>query len=250
MARQKPLGANPHVPRKRSQGPRAQRPAQRPNATQTPASPLASTILPYAHGGSRHRHQLDAAARGGRGPATGTVKELHRESQVTRLGDKVDAGGRLSDEAIGARVRHARPTTAPRSTATRARRTSPCSPQRCATRQRRRVHRARALAVRPRRARAVRRRRGPADVPRRDERPRRPPRRADGGDRHRRGFDRVHRGCRPHRFLPRVGAGGCVAHERAPHPQRPALPDGAAGSGGRHARDLPRRPARASSAKR
>jgi exopolyphosphatase / guanosine-5'-triphosphate,3'-diphosphate pyrophosphatase len=32
---------------------------------------------------------------------TGAVKELHRESQVTRLGDKVDAGGRLSDEAIG-----------------------------------------------------------------------------------------------------------------------------------------------------
>jgi exopolyphosphatase/guanosine-5'-triphosphate,3'-diphosphate pyrophosphatase len=32
---------------------------------------------------------------------TGTVEELHRESQVTRLGDKVDAGGRLSDEAIG-----------------------------------------------------------------------------------------------------------------------------------------------------
>src|ERR1700735_5438590 len=34
-------------------------------------------------------------------PQTSTVKELHRESQVTRLGDKVDAGGRLSDEAIG-----------------------------------------------------------------------------------------------------------------------------------------------------
>ena len=32
---------------------------------------------------------------------TGAVKELHRESQVTRLGDKVDAGGELSDEAIG-----------------------------------------------------------------------------------------------------------------------------------------------------
>lgn len=32
--------------------------------------------------------------------ATGAVQELHRESQVTRLGDKVDAGGRLSDEAI------------------------------------------------------------------------------------------------------------------------------------------------------
>ncbi len=32
---------------------------------------------------------------------TGTVKELHRESRVTRLGDKVDAGGTLSAAAIG-----------------------------------------------------------------------------------------------------------------------------------------------------
>lgn len=32
--------------------------------------------------------------------ATGAVRELHRESQVTRLGDKVDTGGKLSDEAI------------------------------------------------------------------------------------------------------------------------------------------------------
>jgi exopolyphosphatase / guanosine-5'-triphosphate,3'-diphosphate pyrophosphatase len=37
-------------------------------------------------------------------PATSTVEDLHRESQVTRLGDKVDAGGKLSEEAIG-RVR-------------------------------------------------------------------------------------------------------------------------------------------------
>jgi exopolyphosphatase/guanosine-5'-triphosphate,3'-diphosphate pyrophosphatase len=33
-------------------------------------------------------------------PAQGTVTELHRESQVTRLGDRVDAGGMLSEEAI------------------------------------------------------------------------------------------------------------------------------------------------------
>jgi exopolyphosphatase / guanosine-5'-triphosphate,3'-diphosphate pyrophosphatase len=32
---------------------------------------------------------------------TGTIEDLHRESQVTRLGDKVDAGGKLSEEAIG-----------------------------------------------------------------------------------------------------------------------------------------------------
>jgi exopolyphosphatase / guanosine-5'-triphosphate,3'-diphosphate pyrophosphatase len=32
--------------------------------------------------------------------ATGVVADLHRESQVTRLGDRVDAGGRLSEEAI------------------------------------------------------------------------------------------------------------------------------------------------------
>jgi exopolyphosphatase / guanosine-5'-triphosphate,3'-diphosphate pyrophosphatase len=31
---------------------------------------------------------------------TGTIEDLHRESQVTRLGDKVDAGGKLSEEAI------------------------------------------------------------------------------------------------------------------------------------------------------
>jgi exopolyphosphatase/guanosine-5'-triphosphate,3'-diphosphate pyrophosphatase len=34
-------------------------------------------------------------------PASGAVEELHRESQVTRLGDRVDAGGMLSEEAIG-----------------------------------------------------------------------------------------------------------------------------------------------------
>jgi exopolyphosphatase/guanosine-5'-triphosphate,3'-diphosphate pyrophosphatase len=33
-------------------------------------------------------------------PALGAVVELHRESQVTRLGDRVDAGGKLSEEAI------------------------------------------------------------------------------------------------------------------------------------------------------
>ena len=34
-------------------------------------------------------------------PRTGRVEELYRESQVTRLGDRVDAGGKLSQEAIG-----------------------------------------------------------------------------------------------------------------------------------------------------
>jgi exopolyphosphatase / guanosine-5'-triphosphate,3'-diphosphate pyrophosphatase len=34
-------------------------------------------------------------------PGTGTVADLHRESKVTRLGDRVDAGGKLSEEAIG-----------------------------------------------------------------------------------------------------------------------------------------------------
>jgi exopolyphosphatase/guanosine-5'-triphosphate,3'-diphosphate pyrophosphatase len=33
--------------------------------------------------------------------ASGAVEELHRESQVTRLGEDVDAGGELSEEAIG-----------------------------------------------------------------------------------------------------------------------------------------------------
>jgi exopolyphosphatase / guanosine-5'-triphosphate,3'-diphosphate pyrophosphatase len=33
-------------------------------------------------------------------PEQGTVTELHRESRVTRLGDRVDTGGRLSEEAI------------------------------------------------------------------------------------------------------------------------------------------------------
>jgi exopolyphosphatase/guanosine-5'-triphosphate,3'-diphosphate pyrophosphatase len=33
-------------------------------------------------------------------PATGAVEDLHRESQVTRLGEEVDAGGKLSEEAI------------------------------------------------------------------------------------------------------------------------------------------------------
>ena len=34
-------------------------------------------------------------------PASGAVEDLHRESQVTRLGEEVDAGGKLSEEAIG-----------------------------------------------------------------------------------------------------------------------------------------------------
>jgi exopolyphosphatase/guanosine-5'-triphosphate,3'-diphosphate pyrophosphatase len=34
-------------------------------------------------------------------PATGAVEELHRQSRVTRLGDRVDTGGQLSEEAIG-----------------------------------------------------------------------------------------------------------------------------------------------------
>jgi exopolyphosphatase/guanosine-5'-triphosphate,3'-diphosphate pyrophosphatase len=34
-------------------------------------------------------------------PKSGIVRELHRESRVTRLGDRVDAGGTLSVEAIG-----------------------------------------------------------------------------------------------------------------------------------------------------
>jgi exopolyphosphatase/guanosine-5'-triphosphate,3'-diphosphate pyrophosphatase len=33
-------------------------------------------------------------------PATGAVEELYRQSQVTRLGDRVDAGGMLSEESI------------------------------------------------------------------------------------------------------------------------------------------------------
>jgi exopolyphosphatase/guanosine-5'-triphosphate,3'-diphosphate pyrophosphatase len=37
-------------------------------------------------------------------PKAGSVEELHRESRVTRLGDRVDTGGKLSEEAIG-RVR-------------------------------------------------------------------------------------------------------------------------------------------------
>ncbi len=32
---------------------------------------------------------------------TGAVEDLHRESQVTRLGDRVDAGGELSGQAMG-----------------------------------------------------------------------------------------------------------------------------------------------------
>jgi exopolyphosphatase/guanosine-5'-triphosphate,3'-diphosphate pyrophosphatase len=32
-------------------------------------------------------------------PASGSVEELHRQSLVTRLGDRVDAGGAISDEA-------------------------------------------------------------------------------------------------------------------------------------------------------
>jgi exopolyphosphatase / guanosine-5'-triphosphate,3'-diphosphate pyrophosphatase len=62
---------------------------------------LASTILPLRTAvvdiGTNSTRLLVADVN----QTTGAVKELHRESQVTRLGDKVDAGGRLSDEAIG-----------------------------------------------------------------------------------------------------------------------------------------------------
>jgi exopolyphosphatase/guanosine-5'-triphosphate,3'-diphosphate pyrophosphatase len=34
-------------------------------------------------------------------PESGAIEELHRESRVTRLGDKVDAGGSISEEATG-----------------------------------------------------------------------------------------------------------------------------------------------------
>jgi exopolyphosphatase/guanosine-5'-triphosphate,3'-diphosphate pyrophosphatase len=33
--------------------------------------------------------------------ASGAIDDLHRESQVTRLGDRVDSGGKLSEEAMG-----------------------------------------------------------------------------------------------------------------------------------------------------
>jgi exopolyphosphatase/guanosine-5'-triphosphate,3'-diphosphate pyrophosphatase len=34
-------------------------------------------------------------------PSSGAIAELHRESRVTRLGDRVDAGGKLSEGAMG-----------------------------------------------------------------------------------------------------------------------------------------------------
>lgn len=72
-----------------------------PKSTQTPSSllglydsPLRTAVVDI---GTNSTRLLVADV----DQTTGAVKELHRESQVTRLGDKVDAGGRLSDEAIG-----------------------------------------------------------------------------------------------------------------------------------------------------
>ena len=55
----------------------------------------------------------------------GSVRELQRESIVTRLGDGVDATGRLGDEPQAARVRGARRVRARRSTGTAPR----CAPR-------------------------------------------------------------------------------------------------------------------------
>ena len=93
---------------------------------------------------------------------------------VTRLGDGVDATGVLGDEAMAARARDARPSTAESIDAQRRRAGRRRAHER---RARRRQRRRRSLArvrdaLRARRARHRRRRGGAADLPRRDERAR------------------------------------------------------------------------------
>ena len=58
--------------------------------------------------------------------SSGAVRELVRHSKVTRLGDGVDAGGALSEQAMPARLRARLPTTARRLTPMAARPTSRC----------------------------------------------------------------------------------------------------------------------------
>ena len=81
-----------HAPRARGGHP--------PNPTKPHLPPPASTIPPLRTAvvdiGTNSTRLLVADVN----TQTGAVEELHRESQVTRLGDKVDAGGTLSDEAI------------------------------------------------------------------------------------------------------------------------------------------------------
>jgi exopolyphosphatase/guanosine-5'-triphosphate,3'-diphosphate pyrophosphatase len=65
------------------------------------AKPNPSTIPPYMRTavvdiGTNSTRLLIAEV----DPASGSVQELHRQSQVTRLGDRVDAGGSLCEEAI------------------------------------------------------------------------------------------------------------------------------------------------------
>ena len=99
---------------------------------------------------------------------SGTIEELVRRSQVTRLGHGVDATGSLDAEAIE-RVLSAL-ARVPRSDrrSTTARRTSPCSPPPSATPPTALQFAARVRDRLPtRRARAQRRRRGAAHLPRR-----------------------------------------------------------------------------------
>ena len=128
--------------------------------------------------------------------------------------------------------------------------TSRCSPRRCATQP--------MAPSSPQRVREdyrldahvlQRRGRGAADVPRRDGRPRER-RGAHGRDRHRRRVNRVRRRPRAHGRLSRLAAGRRRAHERAPHPLRPARAAELQALAHDVNADPPRRPARARSARR
>ena len=89
-------------------------------------------------------------------PSSGAVEELLRRSQVTRLGDGVDAGGSLSEEAIARVLDDAR--RLPRRDRLPPLRGQPRRAHlgRARRLQRRRLRRARARGLRPRRPRAQR----------------------------------------------------------------------------------------------
>ena len=149
------------------------------------------------------------------------LTELDRRTTVTRLGEGLEATGRLSDDAMG-RVSDALAELPLRDRSPRRRPRGRRRHQRHARRlQRPGLPRRDPAPLRPRRPHHLRRRGGPPHLPRRH---RRPPRgRGHARDRHRRRQHRVrHRRARQRPRLPCLHPHGLRPSHRAPPARRPA----------------------------
>ena len=185
-------------------------------------------------------------------PASGSLRELVRRSEVTRLGARRGRRrARSPTRRPRARLRDARRSTAQEIDAhgCEANIAVLTSAVRDAD-QRRRVRRARARATTAS-TRACSAASEEAQLTFLGAMSGRPAADgADGRDRHRRRLDRVRRRRRPQRRLSRLAARRRGAHERAPHPHRPARAGGAAGARRRRSRDLSPRACPRTSARR